>query len=108
MPYTNGTYGQRNDEYMIEDQRFAAKRPDVLVFESDVLEKNINETLNPPGNFVQTVGEASFDAWIKYYRQNENSPNAQVNYYVKGSVLAMILDILIKQVLGFIFLIIYI
>ena len=61
----------------------------------DVLEKNINDTLNPPGNFVQTVGEASFDAWIKYYRQNENSPNAQVNYYVKGSVLAMLLDILI-------------
>lgn len=61
----------------------------------DVLEKNINDTLNPPGNFVQSVGEASFDAWIKYYRQNENSSNAQVNYYVKGSVLAMILDIII-------------
>lgn len=37
VPYTNGIYADRNNEYMIEDQRFAAVRPDVLVFESDTL-----------------------------------------------------------------------
>ena len=37
VPYTSGIHAGRNDEYMIEDQRFAAIRPDVLVFESDTL-----------------------------------------------------------------------
>jgi putative CocE/NonD family hydrolase len=41
VPYTNGTFGRRNNEYMAEDQRFAALRPDVLVFESDELTENI-------------------------------------------------------------------
>ncbi len=61
----------------------------------DIAEKNINDTENTPGDAVQPVAEASFEAWIKYYRQNENSPNAQVNYYTKGGVLAMLLDLLI-------------
>ena len=37
VPYTNGIYADRNNEYMIEDQRFAAMRPDVVVFESTIL-----------------------------------------------------------------------
>jgi len=41
VPYTNGIYANRNDEYMIEDQRFAAMRPDVLVFESDTLTEDM-------------------------------------------------------------------
>ncbi len=41
VPYTNGIFGRRNNEYMVEDQRFAATRPDVLVFETDVLEDDI-------------------------------------------------------------------
>ena len=45
----------------------------------------------------QTVAEASFDAWIKYYRQDENSPNAQVSYYLKGSLIALCLDLLIRK-----------
>ncbi|MFI5172356.1 MAG: M61 family metallopeptidase [Chitinophagales bacterium] len=60
-----------------------------------IAEKNINEIENAPGNNIHPVAEASFDAWIKYYRQNENSNNAQVNYYTKGGILAMLLDILI-------------
>jgi len=58
-----------------------------------VVEKNINQSENAPGKHIQSVADASFDAWIKYYRQNENSENSQVNYYVRGSVLAMLLDI---------------
>jgi putative CocE/NonD family hydrolase len=41
VPYTNGIYAGRNNEYMVEDQRFAAMRPDVLVFETDTLAENI-------------------------------------------------------------------
>ncbi len=41
VPYTNGIYGRRNNDYMAEDQRFAAVRPDVLVYESNVLENDV-------------------------------------------------------------------
>ena len=61
----------------------------------NVVEKNINDAENAPGKHVQSVAEASFDAWIKYYRQNENSNNSQVNYYVRGGVLALLLDLMI-------------
>ncbi|WP_299287827.1 PDZ domain-containing protein, partial [uncultured Mucilaginibacter sp.] len=44
---------------------------------------------------TQTVTEASFDAWIKFYRPNENTPNTTVSYYVKGSLIAFCLDLLI-------------
>lgn len=60
-----------------------------------VVEKNINQTENAPGKAIQSVAASSFDAWIKYYRQNENSENNQVNYYVRGSVIANLLDLLI-------------
>ena len=58
-----------------------------------VAESNLNSVDNAPGDKIQSVAEASLDAWIKYYRQNENSNNSQVNYYSKGAVLAMLLDL---------------
>lgn len=54
---------------------------------------DINNIENAPGNLIQPVAEGSFDAWIKYYRPNENSINATVSYYSKGSVAAMMLDL---------------
>jgi predicted metalloprotease with PDZ domain len=59
----------------------------------EISASNINTIENLPGNQVQPVCEASFDAWIKYYRSNENSSNATTNYYSKGSVLALLLDL---------------
>ncbi len=50
---------------------------------------------NLPGRKIQTVTEASFDTWIKFYRPNENSPNSTVSYYVKGSLIALCIDLLI-------------
>ena len=44
VPYTNGIYGNRNNEYMVEDQRFAALRQDVLVYETDTLNKDVTLT----------------------------------------------------------------
>ena len=52
---------------------------------------------NLPGDKVQSVAEASFDAWIKYYRRNENSNNSQVSYYDKGSIVASLLNLMIIE-----------
>lgn len=54
---------------------------------------DINSTENTPGNGVQSLTEASWDAWIKYYRPNENSTNSTVSYYVKGAVIANLLNL---------------
>ena len=43
------------------------------------------------------MSESSFDAWTKFYRQDENSPNAIVSYYLKGSLVALCLDLLIRE-----------
>jgi predicted metalloprotease with PDZ domain len=55
----------------------------------------INSIENIYGNKVQSVTEASWDAWIKYYRPNENSNNSTVSYYTKGGVIANVLNMLI-------------
>lgn len=54
---------------------------------------SLNMTLNRKGAYVQSMHDASFDAWIKEYRPNENSSNNSISYYLKGSVLAALLDI---------------
>jgi predicted metalloprotease with PDZ domain len=54
---------------------------------------SINNIENQPGNKVQPVAHASFDAWIKAYRPNENSYNTTISYYTKGSVIANMLDL---------------
>jgi predicted metalloprotease with PDZ domain len=50
---------------------------------------------NTPGNHVQSVAEASYDAWIKAYRKDENSENTQISYYTKGMLLGAMLDLAI-------------
>jgi predicted metalloprotease with PDZ domain len=49
------------------------------------------------GRRKQTVAESSFDAWVKYYRQDENAPNAIVSYYAKGALIALALDLTIRR-----------
>ena len=61
-----------------------------------LLNKTINQVLQTPGREVQTVAQASFDAWVKYYRQDENTANATVSYYTKGSLVAMCFDLLLR------------
>ncbi len=60
------------------------------------LQRAIRSVLAAPGRHLQSVAESSFDAWIKYYRQDENSPNTIVSYYVKGSLVALCLDLTIR------------
>jgi len=63
----------------------------------EALARDARHVLETPGRFVQSLAEASFDAWIKFYRQNENSRNSQVSYYVKGAVVALLLDLFIRE-----------
>ena len=62
-----------------------------------LLNKTINQVLQTPGREVQSVAQASFDAWVKYYRQDENTPNATVSYYAKGSLVALCFDLTLRQ-----------
>lgn len=57
----------------------------------------INTIENQPGNKVQSVAESSWDAWIKYYRPNENSRNSTISYYDKGAVLGGVLNLAILE-----------
>ena len=50
-----------------------------------------------PGRLVQSAEESSFDSWIKFYRQDENSLNSQVSYYDKGALLGLLLDLEIRK-----------
>ncbi|MFM9880428.1 MAG: M61 family metallopeptidase [Burkholderiaceae bacterium] len=61
-----------------------------------LLTKNINQLQQTPGRLVQTVAQASFDAWVKYYRPDENTPNATVSYYGKGALVALCLDLTLR------------
>jgi len=58
---------------------------------------NIEGTENRPGVKVQTVAEASYDAWTKAYRPNENTANTTISYYGKGAIVATLLDIHITE-----------
>ncbi|EJN10413.1 M61 family metallopeptidase [Herbaspirillum sp. YR522] len=61
-----------------------------------LLAKTINGVLRGSGRKKQSVADSSFDAWVKYYRQDENAPNAIVSYYTKGSLVALGLDLTIR------------
>ncbi|MBM3379656.1 MAG: M61 family metallopeptidase [Betaproteobacteria bacterium] len=61
------------------------------------LEDTINQVLTRPSRHVQSLSDASFDAWIKYYRQDENAPNAVLSYYTKGALVALCIDLLIHE-----------
>ena len=58
--------------------------------------KTLSAVLRGSGRNKQSVAESSFDAWTKYYRQDENSPNAIVSYYAKGSLVGLALDLTIR------------
>jgi predicted metalloprotease with PDZ domain len=60
------------------------------------LAKTINQVRQTPGTKVQSVAQASWDAWIKYYRPDDNTPNATVSYYTKGSLVALCLDLTLR------------
>ena len=58
--------------------------------------RTANQVLGTPGRRVQSAAAASFDAWVKYYRPDENSANATVSYYTKGAQIALCLDLTLR------------
>lgn len=60
------------------------------------LSKNINRLHKTPGRKAVSLELASYDAWIKYYRRDENTRNTSVSYYTKGAVVAFLLDAKIR------------
>lgn len=63
----------------------------------DLLRDQISRYLSNPGRQIQSVAESSFDAWIKYYRPDENTNNAGTSYYNKGALIALCLDLTLRQ-----------
>ncbi|MEO8155344.1 MAG: PDZ domain-containing protein [Rhizobacter sp.] len=62
-----------------------------------LLAKTLTGVLGLPGRKVQSVAQASFDAWVKYYRSDENTPNATISYYTKGSLVALAIDLTLRS-----------
>lgn len=63
----------------------------------DLLSKDITQYLTTPGRLIQPLGESSFDAWIKLYRRDAYSNNCQISYYLKGQLVTLLLDLLIRK-----------
>ena len=61
-----------------------------------LLGKTINQVMQTPGRHVQSVASSSFDAWIKYYKADENTPNITVSYYTKGALIALCFDLKLR------------
>jgi predicted metalloprotease with PDZ domain len=85
---------------------FTSYYDDLQMFRSGLIEKNTylkrildtwNMVLRSPGRHIQSVADSSYDAWTKYYQSDENTPNAVVSYYAKGSLIALALDLLIRE-----------
>ncbi|WP_246237581.1 M61 family metallopeptidase [Caldichromatium japonicum] len=61
-----------------------------------VIAQNFTRLARTPGRFIQTLADASRDAWIKFYKADDNAPNALVSYYLKGAIVALLLDLRIR------------
>lgn len=62
-----------------------------------VMSEMMSRYLRTPGRYKQTLAGASFEAWIKFYQPDENSPNSQISYYLKGCLAALCLDLTIRK-----------
>jgi len=63
----------------------------------ELLAQGMTRVQRTPGRLVQTLAESSFDAWTKFYKADENAANAMISYYAKGALVALALDLTIRQ-----------
>jgi predicted metalloprotease with PDZ domain len=63
----------------------------------DAISKNIKELQETPGRRHESLAEASFEAWIRLYRKDENFSNRSVSYYLKGGLVGLLLDLEIRN-----------
>jgi predicted metalloprotease with PDZ domain len=73
-----------------------SRREDYL----EQLGNGIRELQTTPGRLAVSLSSASWDAWIKQYRPDENTPNTNVNYYTKGGIVAFLLDAHVRRLTG--------
>ena len=66
----------------------------------ETLARTLTTVMQRTGRLKQSMAESSFDAWIKYYRQDENTPNSVVSYYQKGALIGLALDLSIREATG--------
>jgi predicted metalloprotease with PDZ domain len=66
----------------------------------DLLATTATRVLRTPGRVRQSIAESSFDAWTRFYKQDENAPNAIVSYYTKGALVALGLDVTLRRQSG--------
>ncbi len=85
---------------------FTSYYDDLMLLRSGVVEetdylrllaKTVSNVHRGPGRLHQSVADSSFDAWNRYYRQDESSVNNIVSYYTKGSLVALALDLSIRN-----------
>ncbi len=62
-----------------------------------LIAQNLTRLARTPGRLIQSLADSSRDAWIKFYQPDENAPNVLVNYYVKGAIVAFMLDLRIRR-----------
>lgn len=104
-PIALGPFDYDNENYTTNlwiAEGFTAYYQDIIVNRTqlyapqnylDRMAAQITSLENQPGVKVQSVAMASYDAWIKAYRPNENSANNTISYYTKGAIIAMMLDL---------------
>ena len=63
----------------------------------ELIGQTITRVLRGKGRFNQSIAESSFEAWTKFYKQDESAPNTIVSYYAKGALLALCLDLTIRK-----------
>ena len=67
---------------------------------AELLGRTITRVERGAGRRRQSVTDSSFDAWHRFYKQDENAPNAIVSYYAKGALVALCLDALLREATG--------
>ncbi|HUO81520.1 MAG TPA: PDZ domain-containing protein [Gammaproteobacteria bacterium] len=77
----------------------ALQRSGLISVESylELLGETVTRVGQMPGRFKQSLADASFDAWTRHYRPDENTPNACVSYYTKGALAALALDLRLRE-----------
>ena len=89
--FFEGATSYYDDLFLARSGRIAAT--DYL----ELLAHSVTRHLRTPARHRQSIAESSFDAWTKFYKPDENAPNAVVSYYLKGSLVALGLDVEMRR-----------
>ncbi|HZX58877.1 MAG TPA: PDZ domain-containing protein [Mucilaginibacter sp.] len=104
-PIALGPFDYDNENYTTDlwiAEGFTAYYQDIIVRRTNlyptdnylgILANDINYVVNQPGGKIEPLAEASYNAWIKLYRPNENTANTTISYYNKGSIIALMFDL---------------